>query len=56
MAEERNIRNTQYSVQLPVVTSKEFENLVPELGAMVFVPEYNKLCIGAGDHWKFIEL
>jgi len=32
----RNIRNTQYPLQIPVVTSeKEFEKLVPELGAIV---------------------
>ena len=31
----RNIRNTQYPVQIPVVTEEEFRKLTPELGAMI---------------------
>lgn len=42
---ERNIRNTQYPVQIPVVTEEEFDKLTPELGAMVLLPN-NKLYLG----------
>ena len=31
----RNIRNTQYPVQIPVVTEEELRKLTPELGAMI---------------------
>ena len=41
----RNIRNTQYPVQIPVVTQEEFDKLTPELGAMVLLLPSNKFQI-----------
>lgn len=55
--EKRTIRNTQYPVQIPVVTLQELENLTPEWGAMILTTE-NQLLIGLFDGsqvaWKQI--
>lgn len=61
---ERNIRNTQYPVQIPVVTEEEFEQLVPEVGAVVVYDEWNtgtqylRIGVSSGDQiiWKQLDL
>jgi hypothetical protein len=55
----RRIQNTQYSVQIQSVTSEEFENLQPEVGALVLV-DNSMLFIGVsneqGLQWGGIQL
>jgi len=56
---ERQIKNTSYSLQVQSVTQEEFENLQPEVGALVLV-DNSMLFIGVsnreGLQWGGIQL
>jgi hypothetical protein len=56
---ERKIKNTSYILQVQSVTSEEFQNLQPEVGALVLV-DNSMLYIGVsnreGLQWGGIQL
>ncbi len=55
MINERNIKNSQYAVNVDIVTVEELETLLPEMGALV-MSTAGKLYVGDGFSWVQITL
>lgn len=55
MINERNIKNSQYAVNIDIVDAKEIRNLLPEIGALVMSTD-GKLYVSDGRSWLQITL